>query len=390
MASFLDLPGVLDEFVTLNRSRVSGAGLDLFEYDRVTARLDSLYDWPEALLAAGRAHLAAAEEHEARGHGLSAGDAYRRAARWFHCATLVPHPDRALLARAAGDADDAMRRALSHLDPHAVRLEGALFAGWLRHPKGGGEDRRGARVQDRPDVAVGGRPGVVVMVPGLNSSKEEFDGVTEALLRRGVAVFAMDGPGQGVLAPRSAPRADYQRVVTEVIDALGARADVDATSVALIGLSLGGFYATVAAAHEPRVTAAAVISGPYRLEWDELPLYVTDVLGLRSDSTAAARAFADAVDLRAVADRVTCPLLVVDGGQDVTPGVHTGEPLARAARDAQYLLVPHGDHLLGNARADWLPYTADWLADRLASRRPGGPAAPGGTAARRDDRPTAR
>ncbi|MCQ4084720.1 hypothetical protein NGB36_30135 [Streptomyces sp. RB6PN25] len=50
---------------------------------------------------------------------------------------------------------------------------------------------------------------------------------------------------------------------------------------------------------------------------------------------------------------------------DVIPGVTNGGRLAAEAPQGEYLLVPHGDHLLGNARADWLPSTADWLADRL-------------------------
>ncbi|MEV4089601.1 alpha/beta hydrolase, partial [Nonomuraea fuscirosea] len=80
----------------------------------------------------------------------------------------------------------------------------------------------------------------------------------------------------------------------------------------------------------------------------------------------AARRFAGQVDLSALAPRITCPLLVVDGGQDVIPGVTGGEPLARLAPHSRYLSVPHGDHLLGNARPDWLATAADWIAAALA------------------------
>jgi hypothetical protein len=57
---------------------------------------------------------------------------------------------------------------------------------------------------------------------------------------------------------------------------------------------------------------------------------------------------------------------VVDGGLDIIPGFVNGQPLSRQAPHGEYLLVPHGDHLLGNARADWLPSTADWLMNHLA------------------------
>ncbi|MFG2560059.1 alpha/beta hydrolase family protein [Streptomyces sp. NPDC048496] len=338
MTSYLDLPDVLPEFVFLNRSRTGAAGLDPFEYERVTAQLGSLYDWPAAFHAAGRAHLAAAEAHETQGHMVSAGESYRLAARWFHCAVLLPHPDRELAARAAAESDEAMRRAHAHLDRHAVRIKGSTFTGWLRGPHGAP---------------------VVIVIPGLDSGKEEFHGVTEALLGRDLAVFAMDGPGQGVLAVKSTPRPDYQHVITEVIDTIEAR------TVGLIGLSLGGYYAAVSAAHEPRVRAVATVSGPSWLDWDELPVYVTDTLTQRAGTPDAAREFARGVDLRGVAERIACPLRVIDGGTDTIPGVANGKYLAAAGQRGEYVVVPHGDHLVGNARTEWLPGTADWLSGHL-------------------------
>ncbi|AUY50518.1 alpha/beta fold hydrolase [Streptomyces sp. CB01881] len=349
--SFLDHPDLLPAFVGENRPRATGAGLDPHEYTRVTAALPSLTAWPEACRAAGRRHLAAADRAAAQGHHRTAGEAYRTAARWFHFAGLLPDPDREAAALAATEADRAMRRALAHLDPSAERIEGASFAGWLRRPAGGG------------------RSPVVVVVPGMDSGKEEFHAVAEALLARGTAVFAMDGPGQGVLAATSAPDPDYHRVVGRVIDAIAARDGVDAGRVGVIGLSLGGYYAAVTAAHEPRVRATAVVSGPYRLDWDALVPFVTATLTQRCGSPEAARAFARRVDLSALAPAVTGPLLVVEGGEDRIPGVTNAEPLAHHAPRAELLLVPHGNHLLGNALPDWLPATADWLTTHLAGGR---------------------
>ncbi|WP_327412306.1 alpha/beta fold hydrolase [Streptomyces sp. NBC_01233] len=71
------------------------------------------------------------------------------------------------------------------------------------------------------------------------------------------------------------------------------------------------------------------------------------------------------MDLAALAPRIAVPLLVVDGDQDVIPGVTNGEHLARLAPHGTYLSVPHGDHLLGNARPDWLPHLSDHLTHTL-------------------------
>ncbi|MFF1904246.1 alpha/beta hydrolase family protein [Kitasatospora sp. NPDC058218] len=345
--SFLDHPGLLPAFVEENRPRATGAGLDPHEYTRVTAALRSTREWPEAFRAAGRRHRAAADRAAAEGRSLSAGEAYRTAARWFHCAGLLPHPDRAGAARVADEADEAMRAALAHLDPAAERVEGESFAGWLRRPVGAGR-----------------RP-LVIVVPGMDSGKEEFHAVAEALLARGAAVFALDGPGQGVLAATSAPEPDYHRVVGRVIDAVAVREGVDVDRIGVVGLSLGGYYAAVTAAREPRVRATAVVSGPYRLDWEALVPFVVATLIQRCGSEEAARAFVGRVDLTALAREITGPLLVVEGGEDRIPGVTNAGALARRAPRAELLLVPHGNHLLGNALADWLPATADWLTARL-------------------------
>ncbi|MFD5466281.1 alpha/beta hydrolase family protein [Kitasatospora sp. NPDC127059] len=348
--SFFETPGLLPEFVELVRPRAHGAGLDLYEYDRATAPLTSLLDWPAAFGAVGRRYLAEAGRAAAEGRTVTAGTGYRRAARWFHAAGLLPHPDRAAAARLAAEADDAMRRSLALLEPDARRVEGEGFAGWLRRPAADG----GA-----------GAP-VVLVVPGMDSSKEEFHLLTGALLDRGAAVLAMDGPGQGVLAAGSAPEPDYHRVVGRALDALAAHEGLDLARTAVVGLSMGGHYAAKAAAHEPRLRAAVTVSGPYRLDWDALPPFVTETLVQRCGGPEAARAFADRLDLTALAPTITLPLLVVEGGEDRIPGVTNATVLAEHAPNAELLLVPHGNHLLGTALPDWLPTTADWLTGRLA------------------------
>ncbi|WP_435185657.1 alpha/beta hydrolase family protein [Streptomyces sp. bgisy126] len=333
-----ETPDVVD-FAAMQWTRATGAGLDPHEYRRVTDGLASVADWGPAFLRTGQEHLRRAED---AGSPASAGAHLLAAARWFHAATLAPYAE---AARAAAAADDALGRALAVLEPGARRLSGEGFTGWLRLPR--------SPVSDADAV------GTVIVVPGLDSAKEEFLDLASALLARGLAVFAMDGPGQGALAATSTLVPEYEEVVARVVDALGV------PRVGLVGLSLGGYFAARAAALEPRVAAVATVSGPFRLDWDELPQPIRDMVARRTGGTDGAREFARHVDLTGLASRVTAPLLVVDGGRDVIPGVTNGEPLARSAPRGTHLSVPHGDHLLGNARPDWLPRLADHLAHAL-------------------------
>ncbi|MFH8800881.1 alpha/beta hydrolase family protein [Streptomyces sp. NPDC017936] len=325
------------EFAAAQWTRAVGAGVDPHEYLRVTEALPSVADWGPAFLRTGRAYL---ERAEHAGSSASAGAHLLMAARWFHLATLAPYAE---AGRAAAEADSALGRALTVLEPGARRVSGEGFTGWLRGPADA--------------------PGTVVVVPGLDSAKEEFLDLASALLARGLAVFAMDGPGQGVLAATTHLGPDYEQVVGRVVDALGV------TRVAVVGLSLGGYFAARTAALEPRVAAAATVSGPFRLDWDELPEPVKDIMARRTGGADAAREFARHVDLSDLAPRIADPLLVVDGAQDRIPGVTNGEPLARAAPRGTYLSVPHGDHLLGNARPDWLSRLSDHIAHELTVTR---------------------
>lgn len=321
------------EFAAAQWTRATGAGVDPHEYRRVTDALTSVADVEESFLRTAHAYL---ERAQKAGSSVSAGEHLLMAARWFHLATLTPY---AQASRAAVEADHALSRALTALEPGARRVSGEGFTGWLRGPADA--------------------PGTVVVVPGLDSAKEEFLDLASALLARGLAVFAMDGPGQGVLAATTTFQPDYEQVVGRVIDALGV------ARIGLVGLSLGGYFAARAAALEPRVAAAATVSGPFRLNWEELPPPVRDIMARRAGGPDAAHAFARQVDLSALAPRIAAPLLVVDGGQDVIPGVTNGEPLARLAPHGTYLSVPHGDHLLGDARADWLPHLTDHITRTL-------------------------
>ena len=325
------------EFAVAQWTRATGAGVDPHEYRRVTDGLTSVADWGPSFLRTGQVYL---ERAENAGSSVSMGAYLLMAARWFHLATLAPYAE---ASRAAAAADNALGRALTVLEPGARRVSGEGFTGWLRGPSD--------------------PPGTVVVVPGLDSAKEEFLDVVSALLARGLAVFAMDGPGQGVLAAETTFKPDYEQVVGRVIDILGVG------RIGLVGLSLGGYFAARTAALEPRVAAVATVSGPFRLDWEELPAPVRDIMTQRAGGADAAREFARHVDLAALAPRIAAPLLVVDGDQDLIPGVTNGEPLARLAPHGTYLSVPHGDHLLGNARPDWLPHLSDHITHALTGAR---------------------
>ncbi|MEV0647755.1 alpha/beta fold hydrolase [Phytomonospora sp. NPDC050363] len=332
MTDFLDLDGIHTGFVAANRSRAIAAGVDPYEYDRVTAGIGHIREWPDAFIAAARERSALGE----RGSTASREEAARAAALLFHFATVLPDSDERRRTRAATSAAEALARAL----PSAVAVaddhpeEG--FRGYLRLP---------------PAEA----PPLVILVPGMNSSAVEFAGVSDVLLRRGLAVLAIDGPGQGACPGRWQPK--FERVVGRAIDALPGFGPVG-----IWAMSMGGWLGARATAHEPRVRALVAVSGPGQLRWEEFVPYVSQTFVRRTGGEPAARGFAAGVDLAAVSARMDRPARIVEGGLDVIPGVSS-----LAGLPGELVLIEDGGHLVEEHRHLWLPQAADWLAQTLQS-----------------------
>jgi hypothetical protein len=84
-----------------------------------------------------------------------------------------------------------------------------------------------------------------------------------AASERGYHWMTFDGPGQqALLFEQGVPfRPDWEAVLTPVVDAMVARADVDANRIAVIGISQGGFWVPRALAFEHRFAAAVADPG---------------------------------------------------------------------------------------------------------------------------------
>jgi 2,6-dihydroxypseudooxynicotine hydrolase len=330
-------------------------GVDYNVFVRTTGRIERWEDWLEAWSAVADEHLALARAAEAAGRGRSAGEAYLHAALCLHFGKFVWMLDAGAHRRATERAIDALYRAHRHLDPSAERIEAPLDGGQLaanlRRPQG----------MDRAPL--------VILIPGLDSTKEEFFHHENAFLVRGMATLSMDGPGQGESGFNLPIRPDYEAAVTAMFNTLAGRDDVDLNRVGAVGVSLGGYYAPRAAAFEPRLKAIAAISGPYEFgaQWDDLPPLTREAFTVKSGARdeSEARERAAAMTLNRVASEITQPALFVTGGQDrIVPWRQT----ERAAREAPYgtfVLFEHGSHVCSNVPYLYRPLVADWMAEQL-------------------------
>ena len=132
-----------------------------------------------------------------------------------------------------------------------IPYEGTTLEGYLFTPNGDGKPR--------PTVILNnGSDGPVVSQWSLGG---------RAAIARGFNAITFDGPGQGAALHRQHLyfRADWEQVITPVVDWLLTRPEVDAGKIALQGISQGGYWAPRAAAFEHRLAALVADPGVMRV-----------------------------------------------------------------------------------------------------------------------------
>ena len=330
-------------------------GVDYNDFVRTVRRVETWDQWLPEWSRTADEQAEFAREAEAGGHLHTAGHAWRRAATDRHFGKFVWMVDLDLARDATLRAVAEMTTAHRYLDPTAERLEVPLEEGtaWanLRRPAG---------------VP---RPAYVVLIPGLDSTKEEFWHFEEAYLDRGMATVSFDGPGQGETGLALPIRHDYEVAVRALLDVLAPRSDLDHDRTGLCGVSLGGYYAPRAAAHEPRVKAVAGISGPFCFGdvWADLPPMTRQTFVVKSGASddAAGERLARTLDLTGVCRQITVPALYVTGARDrLIPWQQTARQ-AEETPQGRFVNYPDGNHGVSNLPYRARPVLADWMHDQL-------------------------
>jgi len=330
------------------------AGVDYNDFVATTAGVERWEDWHDAWCRNADMHAGLAEEAAASGRRITAGEAWARATVGYHFAKFVWMVDPELSRSAADKAVAAMAKTYEYLDPEAERVEVPLDAG---------------RVVGNLRRPAGERPPLVLLVPGLDSTKEEFFKLEDVFLERGMATLSIDGPGQGESGYDLPLRPDYDVAVTAVLDAIGGRTDVDLDRVGLLGVSLGGYYAPRVLAFEPRVKAGVGLSGPYRFSdiWDDAPPQTRETFVVKSfaKDDEEGRSRAAELDLSGVAERIQQPYLAITGKLDRLIPWEQTERGAEEAPNGEFLLHEDGNHGCANVPYKTRPVAADWLRERL-------------------------
>lgn len=333
--------------------RIEAAGIASATAKSVIDRAGTWDNWLTAWCAEGDYHAELAAAALAQGHRLTAGEAYHRASLFYHFGQFMAFDDRSAKARAAAHKVKLFQLAAPLLDPPAeairVAFENGHIHGWLRLPPGHGAYP------------------LALLLPGSDSTKEEFPAFERHFLARGIATLSIDGPGQGEGRAHGPLRPDFAPAITAVLAALDGHAGLSRAR-GLVGMAFGGFLALRAASEIPDLAGVVSINGFFDLGafWPGLPTVYRDNMRFALGAEDTEKRAHDFTLQGNHAPRA--PALVLHGGRDRIFPAPEAERCARFCRDAELHVFPAGNHVCNNIPWLYRPLVADWLADRFKVR----------------------
>jgi len=248
-----------------------------------------------------------------------------------------------------------------------VPFEGSFLPGYLFLPEG---------VKNPP---------LMIMFGGLDSLAEElYFGPCQHLNERGIALLAMDGPGQGASLRLNHiyTRYDFNVAGSAVLDwgLQNLKDHADTNNIGIMAVSMGGYMAARCAAFEPRFKICVVWGAvwSYYDIWknrpDNHPLaeIVQHIVG--AENMADAREKLKKFTLDGVAEKISMPTYVLHGEDDRQNFVENAYKLRDALTCEKVVeIVPKESSGSAHCQIDDFTKTFnmyDWIQQKMSSRAP--------------------
>jgi len=354
-------------------------GSEMSEVDRVGRRLrPHLGDdeaWFREWRQLGEDTHKLARDAEAAGHQLTAAGAYLRACSYYQWGERFRIPKDELALETFRTSIECFHRFAELTDEPEIEIvdvpcEDGTLAGLLCLP-------RGARDKKWP---------CIVFFDGLDHTKELIytRGVPE-ILRRGIGVLLIDGFGLGEsIRFRGFPlRGDSEVAGSAAFDYLAARDDVDPDRIGVMGISLGGYFAPRVASRDSRfkvcVCWAAIwdyyatwkkrIESGFTIAQSVPGEYIKWVLQVDSYEDALSKL--EEFRMEGIAEKVTCPFLLVHGTEDKQASLEDArlQFAAIASKNKTFRIVTEEEGGAQHCTRDNMTlgstYIGDWLMDNL-------------------------
>jgi dienelactone hydrolase len=227
----------------------------------------------------------------------------------------------------------------------------------------------------------GGRIPAVVTFPGMDSFKEASVAMYgDRWLSRGIAVLAMEGPGQyeSAVLGIHVTAENWIETGRAVMEWVRARSEIDADRIGITGQSFGSFFATLACAGEPRFKACAVAAtclepGFHTIFEEASPTFKQRFMYMSGYvDEDAFDTFVKSLTWKGHAEKIRVPYLCIAGEMDeLSPPEHTERFMQALSGPKRLVVYQDSRHSVGNVPATNLGATpqtlaADWMSARLS------------------------
>ncbi|MBI2822531.1 MAG: prolyl oligopeptidase family serine peptidase [Acidobacteria bacterium] len=343
-------------------------GADFHECHRTLHRVrdgDAQGWYDEWTKTAGQVEALASNAMQ-QGHRLTARDSFLRAFTYYRTSQFwLPHGDprkTPAFLRSLACFQQACKAAPCPFERVEIPFEGTALPGYFCPAQGRRERKAPA----------------LIFLGGADTFAEQLIFIgTGKITERGIACLTLSGPGQGeVLRLKNIfARPDYEKPVAAAIDLLQKRDEVDPKRIAIMGISLGGYYAARAAALDARIAACVLFGACYSVIEDIYDFYphLRSVLEwiVGAKNADEARRMLKEFTLEGVINRMQCPLLICHGAEDFVVSPAAAEKTlagARCPKELKMWQAAEGGaaHCMADNRAQVYAFMFDWVSEKLA------------------------
>lgn len=332
--------------------RIEVAGIPSMTAKAVIEKAGVWDNWLEAWSEEGERHAKIAEDALQRGHRITAGDAYHRASLFYHFGQFMAFHDLAGKEKAASRKVELFRRAAPLFDFPAraveATFEDGILRGYLRLPHGAGPHP------------------LALIIPGSDSTKEEFPAFERHFLLRGIATLSFDGPGQGEGREHGPLRPDFADAISAMFAKVDGLPELSGQR-ALVGMAFGGFLALRAAMSVERLAGVVSVNGFFDLGsfWPSLPKVYQDNMAFTLGGSAAEKAKRFTLAGQATS---AVPALIIHGRLDKIFPPSEARRCSTLFENADCHIFDEGNHVCNNIPWLYRPLLADWLTDLFGIR----------------------
>ena len=335
------------------------------DLQEVCRRIQKFVDIPREFERAAIRREQQAREAEAAGHLPAAREHFYIAACFYTNAMWAVYEDRnprrtGWQEKKRACYDKFIRYAGRAIERIELPYQGKLIHALLHLP---------------PDRTAGEKVPCVMYIPGMDGVKEDNPATGDPFLERGIAVLAIDGPGQGETREGglTCSASNYADAGKLACDYLVKRPEIDPNRLGILASSMGSYWAPRVVAEEKRFKACAVSGvcmepGQYAIFNMSSPTFKLNYMYMSGyEDEAAFDEFAKTLTLKGVTAKISCPYMVVAGEDDEHCDMKFVHELIGEIPAPKLLYVFEGErHSIRNPRSRSL--LINWLVDRLQEK----------------------